>query len=64
MPRGDSSHPTPIHAREAAKGLREAAEFYWRFAEQTPDPDRYRYQSLAMDYHHRALLLEHGVIEP
>jgi hypothetical protein len=60
MPRGDANNQTHP-ASEAAKVLREAAERYWRFAEQTSDPDRYR--SLAMEYHERALRIEHGVWE-
>lgn len=57
MPRLDSNHPRHP-ASEAAKVLREAAERYWRFAEHTSDPDHYR--NLAMDYHAKALKLEHG----
>jgi hypothetical protein len=49
---------TPHPLTETAKVLREAAERYWRFAEHSSDPDKFK--ALAMDYHTRALKLEHG----
>lgn len=56
---GDTNLSTAIPAIETAKVLREAAERFWRAAEMTSDPDKYR--TIAMDYHNWALKLEHGL---
>jgi hypothetical protein len=45
----------PAHS-ESARALREAAERYWRHAENTSEPERYR--RVAMEYHARALVIE------
>lgn len=57
MRRCDSNHMT-VDMLATAKVLREAAETFWRAAERTSDPERYR--ALAMEYHTIALKLEHG----
>lgn len=61
MPQGDTNPTQPRPRSEAAKVLREAAERYWRFAEMSSEPDKFK--AMAMRYHERAVRLEHGVWE-
>ena len=59
MPRADTKQH--LTARETIRILREQAEFYWRMAGASPDPNPYREQ--AMRLHTNAIKLEANVTE-
>ena len=57
-PGAETNLQRPLSKIEEAKLCRQMAELYWRHADTTTDPDRWR--MAASEYHTRALKLEAG----